>query len=330
MGPKNLVKLSAALLSRASNVQAKSKVLPQTSDGNAPVQTMRTLPSKVNQKGELPINPRLVTSRVDASANQNTPREWVFTSTAFDTELMACQTPDYILTGSIFYSLGPKAAIQCISGLLTTPQTQRPSEVKKHINTPSGFEKIKGLYDSPTDLIPWDSSLRTSASTSCTQICKLPPAQYATAVTVWSELVLYQKSQVIVVVESHNKSKASSTFTLATKRLPEVVGIHQCVPCSGRQSHLISFCRCPCYLLYFAGIARIVPSLLAGFAYLSGFTINEQMRFIKSVSRIYDVSTRKTYWNSSPALFLFLKGFPLSHSVYVLKHLSLLVVRYRL
>ncbi|CDJ62831.1 Proteophosphoglycan ppg4, related, related, partial [Eimeria necatrix] len=241
LGPKNLVKLSAALLSRASNVQAKSKVLPQTSDGNAPVQTMRTLPSKVNQKGELPINPRLVTSRVDASANQNTPREWVFTSTAFDTELMACQTPDYILTGSIFYSLGPKAAIQCISGLLTTPQTQRPSEVKKHINTPSGFEKIKGLYDSPTDLIPWDSSLRTSASTSCTQICKLPPAQYATAVTVWSELVLYQKSQVIVVVESHNKS-----------------------------------------------IARIVPSLLAGFAYLSGFTINEQMRFIKSVSRIYD------------------------------------------
>ncbi|CDJ52117.1 hypothetical protein, conserved [Eimeria brunetti] len=160
--------------------------------------------------------PETAPAAVDIEGKKKAPRDWCFAPTAVDTALLAFETQDHVSTGNTFYNLGPKAVVESLAKFDPFQQSSHlpVSEMDTVSQALVCFDEIKGLYDSPTDLIPWDCSLKASASGSCVQIRKLPPVQYATALSVWSELLLHQKSQVISVVGGCHQGSDRTVLSL--------------------------------------------------------------------------------------------------------------------
>ncbi|KAL8439567.1 hypothetical protein Efla_007427 [Eimeria flavescens] len=132
------------------------------------------------------------------------PKEINFPESLIDTELLLPETNAFVVTGSCFYCLGPKAAVEalCGAGIEEEAEAAASLETMQAADATVALSGIKGLYDSPSSLLQWSSTQNASASLSCTQVGKLPAVQFTTALSVWSELVLHQKSQVIAVVGS--------------------------------------------------------------------------------------------------------------------------------
>ncbi|KAL8441018.1 hypothetical protein Emag_007531 [Eimeria magna] len=133
------------------------------------------------------------------------PNDLCFPETIADVELLFSR-PEDVVTGSCFYNLGPKATVEASCGDQDSPflrDTANPGTTDG-AKALIALDKIKGLYDSPVSLLPWSQTQKSSASLSCTQISKLPPVQYTTALSVWSELILHQRNQVIAVVGCHS------------------------------------------------------------------------------------------------------------------------------
>ncbi|OEH74663.1 hypothetical protein cyc_07155 [Cyclospora cayetanensis] len=158
---------------------------------------------------EKQVDKRVLLSAGEFGASQQDPAEWFFPQSIVDAELLHLETRDYVSTGNCFYSLGPKAVVESLCDSQTESDIQQTASPNLNANESIliAIDRIKGLYDSPTNLLQWDSSQRTSASISCTQIGKLPSVQYATVLSLWSELLLYQKSQVILVVGEPPQNK---------------------------------------------------------------------------------------------------------------------------
>ncbi|CDJ28015.1 uncharacterized protein EMH_0036950 [Eimeria mitis] len=212
-----VMKLSMALLSRGGGAKAAEKTLAKEADSDAeaietslaesatpstPAIVKSVSAEALTSASEAQVKPRTIPVLVDGRVEQQTPRNWSFAPTAVDTQLLKFERKGYTSTGNTFYIMGPKAAVESLP--IVDSFQQSPDISASEMDTISralvGFDAIKGLYDSPTDLIPWDCSLKASASSSCVQIRKLPPVQYATALSVWSEVILHQKSQVVSVV----------------------------------------------------------------------------------------------------------------------------------
>ncbi|KAL8446936.1 hypothetical protein Emed_004693 [Eimeria media] len=195
LSPKDLtvLSLSDALETRGeadSRMLEALQIIPAGSKGLGVVSAVPALPFASVEK--------LLRGRLN-------PSDVCFPETIADVELLFSRSED-VVTGSCFYNLGPKATVEASCGDKDVPLFNDNANrgTTNSAKALIALDRIKGLYDSPVSLLPWSQTQKSSASLSCTQISKLPPVQYTTALSVWSELILHQKSQVIAVVGCHS------------------------------------------------------------------------------------------------------------------------------